>query len=323
MSPKYVVYGSFVAVLAIAATALSKTGGVLPGGTGSNTSQTRISTNSCGGCHGGAAPKGTVVTVTPTARVLQANQTVSVTVAASNAAVATGEGGFAADISAGTLIAKGNTQARADNLAIAHSDKSTRSWTFDFKAPTQTGLVEFYTVGMTSNGAKGADSGDEYAFHGFAPSNTFSTPVRFYVNAAGAVSTGAGCDDGYGNFSVLGAPLAPTVGNTNFRLEAFGLPPSAVYMLRLSRGGGVVGVDMAKFGAPGCVLWTDTEVELKGITTAGIASRSEGSVVFPAAIPNDNVFHGQVFSVQVLAVDSMPKRPLPVIVTNGLELTVP
>ena len=93
-------------------------------------------------------------------------------------------------------------------------------------------------------------------------------------------------------------------------------------LIMLSVGGNVSGFDMAPLGAPGCILRTTIQIEAIVATSAGNASRAEGSLAVPLPIPNDNNLKGFVFSVQFGAIDSNSLRPFPLTVTNGLEITI-
>jgi hypothetical protein len=314
-----------VAFLFLGTDAMSKSDGILP--TPAQT-LTRLSSNSCGGnspsmaCHR-ISPFLTTVAVDVVARVLDLNGNTSVTVTGTNTGVAGVRGGFCADVTRGALVPGINTRTDPQGTAITHqrSFGTGRSWTFGYQA-TQAGLAELFTVVNAVNGDGRADGGDEWAFHSARLIATQSTPVRLFVNAAGVTSTGDGCADGYGNHPVFGAATSPSVGNSAFTLEAHGLPGAAQFLLMMSVGGGVTGFDMAPLGAPGCVLRTNLQISVSGLTGPGDSLRGEGSVVLPVPIPNDPKLKGLVLSLQLGALDSNPKRSFPMIVTNGLELKV-
>lgn len=300
----------------------SKDDGYMPSGTGSSTSMTRVGGKSCGRCHGGTASiTGMTIRVQPSARVLNGGQTISIKVDAENPRVPSNTGGFAADISSGKLVASSTTRTRGDGLAITHRNDRYRSWTFNYKAPTTPGLVEFYYVGMASDGDGRGDPGDKYGFFGADPSSLISTPVRFYVNAPFVTSVGESCTDGYGNHSVLGSPTTPRVGGP-LRLEAYGLPPMSRALLMLGIGKATPGFDMAPMGAAGCVLRTTLALQLVLQTTGGRAAFAEGRLILPGALPNDPNLKGATLSVQVGAIDNNSKRAFPMLVTNTIELKV-
>ena len=169
----------------------------------------------------------------------------------------------------------------------------------------------------------GKNSGDQWAFHGARPTDTTSTPVRFFVNAPGIAPIGHGCADGYGNVGVYGASQTPRVGNSNFRFEAVGLPPSARLMFMIGLLQNMPSVDLAPMGAGGCFLHTDIVISTMLGTTAGDAARAEGRFVLPAPIPNNPGLKGFFFRSQLAVVDSGPgARSLPVVFTNGLGVTI-
>ncbi|MCA8956391.1 MAG: hypothetical protein KDC87_09965 [Planctomycetes bacterium] len=296
---------------------MTRSSGILPS---SSLPLTRNASASCGSCHSGT-PGGPTVQVQLGLRVLSGSQTTAITVSATGGAAGT-RGGLAADVTAGQLIAGANTRTSTAGNALTHSDDRSRTWTFNYQAPAQTGPVEFYTVVNAVNG-DGRTNGDTWAFHGSNPTNPVSTPVRMYVNAPGVVPIGSGCADGYGNVAVYGAPQPPTLGNPNFSLEAIGLPPSARVMLIIGLQKNMPSFDMGVMGAPGCFLHTDLAASVYGISTPGDASRAEGRFVIPVAIPSNPVLKGFFFRTQVGAVDASPgARALPVVFTNGLGVTL-
>lgn len=298
-------------------TASSKKNGILP-------SQflplTRSASASCGTCHNPfiGGPK---VSVTLGTRLFTPAQNSSITVSASGGVAGTG-GGFACDVTAGSLGAGTNSRVSVSGNAITHVNPNSRSWTFGYKAPSKPGPVELYAVVNTVNG-NDKPTGDQHAFFGFNSSSTVSTPVRMYVNAPGVVAIGKGCADGYGNVGVYGAPETPSVGNTRFRLEAIGLPPAARVMFILGMQKNFASLDLGFMGAPGCFLHSDLLMQLFGASTAGNAERSEGRFSLSLPIPSMASLKGVFFRTQVGAVDSSKNaRSLPVVFTNGLGITI-
>jgi hypothetical protein len=290
-------------------------------------SLTRVASSSCGGnpgvsvCHR-KTPFLTKVAVSMNDLILAKNGSTTVTVTATNPGVPTVRGGFCADLTLGALVAGTDTQINTGGTAITHKLFTTRFWTFGIKAGTKTGLGEFYVVGNCVNGNGRADGADEWGFHSSKILATDSTPVRMYTNADGVTSTGPGCDDGHGNQSVFGCPNPPTVGNSNFRFEGFGLPPSSLFFFMLSVGGPTPKIDMTALGAPGCFLRTSLQIEALGPTSGGDAVRGEGKVILPGPIPNDPNLRGLVIYAQLGALDKNPKRTFPWIVTNGLKIVI-
>ena len=312
-------------VLLFDARVVSKSNGILPT---RSLPLTRDAASSCGGngstggCHR-ITPFLTEVSVAVGQRVLNVNGTTSIDVKATNPGVSGNRGGFCADTTKGVLVPGTNTRISSGGDAITHRNSfgTGRSWTFNYKG-TAAGLAELFVVANAVNGNGRADGGDDWAFHSSKLLASKPTPVRLFVNATGVKTTGPGCDDGHGNFSVLGAATSPTTGNSNFTLEAHGLPTSAQFMLMLSIGGGVVPFDMGVMGAPDCFLRTTMQLTVNGTTGPGDALRGEGKVVLPLPIPNDPNLKGLVLSLQLGALDSKPKRNFPMVVTNGIEMTI-
>lgn len=283
-------------------------------------SLTRVATKSCDQCHLGT-PSAVAVTVKPAARSILVNQSTAITISGTSSTLTT-TGGFAADVTKGTLIGGATSKTTAAGDAITHRNRLNRSWAFNWKAPATGGLAELYTAVNNTNGNANT-TGDTWAFHGSKPTNTISTPVRLYANAAAGIKpTGESCPDGFGNYSVLGAPVVPTVGNSAFKVEAFGMAPSAQLLIMISIGGNVPGFDMKTLGAPGCVLRTAIQLQAVAGTGPGDASRAEGALTLPVPIPNDSTLKGLTFAMQFGFIDKNSNRAFPFTVTNGLEITI-
>lgn len=296
--------------------AKSRSTGILPS---TGLSLTRNAAATCGNCHSGTIG-GPQVSLVPASRALTPGQTVSVRLGATGGAPGS-RGGFAADASRGQWIAGVGTRTSASGAAITHSSPATRTWQLSYRASTTPGPVELYTVVNTVNG-DGKTRGDQWAFHGATSTAAVSTPVRLYVNAPGVVPIGSGCADGYGNVAVYGAPEAPTLGNSRFRLEAIGLPPNARTMFILGLQRTMPSIDMTMMGAPGCFLHSDIRVSVFLTSTGGDASRAEGRLTMPVPIPNSAALKGFFFRTQIGAIDARSARGFPVVFTNGLGITI-
>ncbi len=83
-------------------------------------------------------------------------------------------GGFGLTSSGGTFTA--GTGDKVSNGELVHSDKTRRSWSFKWTAPTTPGTYNFYAVGMTSNGS--SDNNDSWNWYGNAPSTAFPVKVE-------------------------------------------------------------------------------------------------------------------------------------------------
>lgn len=316
------VYAGIAAGLCILAAAPSKQTGILPGdviqsfNVGSLTRQANVS---CGQCHQ-SPPQAVAVSVKPAQRVLPAGTTTNIALSGTSSQAGT-LGGFCADVTAGTLVAGAGTRTNAAGTAATHTSQASRAWSLTWRAPTQPGLVELYTVHNHVNGNRQADPGDLWAFHGASPTANTSTPVRLYANASGNVAIGDSCPDGFGNYSVLGSPEVPSVGNTNYKLEVFGAAPSAPMLLMVGTGA-PLNLDMGFMGAPGCVLQTNMLLQAVVQTGPGNAARAEGSFTLPVPIPNQQALRGSKLLIQFGFVDANSQRSFSFTTTNGLELTV-
>ncbi len=285
---------------------------------------------SCGYCHA-PFPGGPSVFVVPTLRVLSSGQKISITVTSTGGApkhptLGLG-GGFVADVSAGTFAAGSTSQVTSSGTWITHTNpfNAQRYWNFGYTAPTTPGRVDLWTVVNTVDG-NNQNTNDQWAWHGNSPLNTFSTPVRLYVNAKAVQAVGTGCADGNGNVGVLGAPLTPTVGQA-FRLEGFGLPPGQKCLLVFGVQQTFTPVSAASLGAPRCFLNTDfSPLQLPFATTGSNTSQNRamanGTFTLAAPIPNSSSLKGLFLRAQLLVVDPDSGNPLPVVFTNGLAMTV-
>ncbi|MCA8955420.1 MAG: hypothetical protein KDC87_05065 [Planctomycetes bacterium] len=332
---KALLFGASVPlVLFLGTDATSISSGIFPNSTVTVNAQnyavgalTRHSSNSCGGsasvtvCHS-ASPFLTKVAVAVGLRVLPVQGTTAINITGTNAGVSGTRGGFCADVTGGMLVPGTNTQTNASGNAITHQNAfaTGRSWTFTFNAGATPGLVELYTVVNCVDGDGRAGGADQWAFNSSKVLADDCTPVRLFVNAPGVTATGDGCADGYGNYSVLGSATTPNIGNSQFAVEAHGLPPQSAALVMLSLGANPPPFDMAPLGAPGCVLRTAMQFQLGAITGPGDAVRSEGKMTLPIPIPNDSTLRGLVIAMQVGAIDLKPIRAFPMVVTNGIEI---
>lgn len=285
---------------------------------------------SCGSCHT-PFPGGPSVFLVPTARLLSLGQKISITVSATGGApkhqtLGLG-GGFVADVSAGTFAAGTTSQVARSGTWITHTSpfNAQRKWTFGYTAPTTPGKVDLWTVVNTVDG-NGQNTNDQWAWHGNSSFNSFSTPIRLYVNAKGVQAVGTGCPDGNGNVGVFGAPLTPTIGQI-FRLEGFGLPPAQKCLVVFGFQQAFTPVSAASFGAYGCFLNTDfSPLQLplvtSGTNTGQNRAQANGTFTLAAPIPNSNSLKGLFLRAQLLVADQDSRNPFPVVFTNGLAMTV-
>lgn len=281
----------------------------------------------CGACHRSSPGADTGfptirLNVAPSARVLAANQAITMNVTANGGQTASSRGGFAMDASAGTFSAGANTQLVPPGGAITHSNSTSRSWSFGYSAPNSPGLVEVNAVCNTVNGDSSAGDEDMWAFHGADDQATQVTPVRLYVNAPGVVALGTACAGAYGNVPVFGSSTVPSVGNANFALELFGASPATTAGMLLGVTSYPSGLDLSVIGVTGCSLFVDPLVTLFGATGPGDAQRGEGAATFPLPIPAQTELVGSVLHVQSFVLDLQSGRATPLTFSNGLSITL-
>lgn len=285
---------------------------------------------SCNACHSSSQPQtgrtnGPTTRLTAVTRALSAGQQTSVT-ASVVGGLATTTGGFICEASAGAFTAGSNSHILTNSASITHIDRNSRSWTYTYTAPATVGLVTVTAAGMSSNGS--GSSGDEFSFSGYDANATTATPMRLFVLPQYVVNQGTACPDGYGNYSVLGASSAPTVGNSGFGFALHGANPNSLAVLIAGfNPGGFSYIDLGVFyGLTGCRAYVaNTAFTLVSFTGAGIAARGEGSATFPMAIANAPALHGVSLDVQAAYVDqsatTMLGRSMDFSFSNGLRVT--
>lgn len=282
-------------------------------------------------CHGAAVGVpgggGITITVAPTARSLTLGQAISVNTKVTGGAVSTTAqiAGFNSTVTRGRFTAGAGTQVGFAGTDITHTDPLNRTWTYGYTASTTlTGLVNMFVVCNTANGDNLADPGDIWAFHGYDATSTTSTPVRLYVNAARVRPFGSACVGSYGQYPVLGAPQAPNLGSSTFSFELVGAPPSAPITLILAANTAWTPLDLSIINVPGCFLHVDPSlVQISSATSAGgNAQRAEGTASLPLPIPSDPALAGLKLQSQIAIIDFANGRPLPLTMTNALEITL-
>jgi len=318
---------AFVALVA-ATTLCSNGGGVQPGLNGVPMNAT-VALPSCGQCHAGAAPSAArpnppVVSTQASHHALQPGEAIGLTTSISGG-VAGGNGGFLSEATVGVFVATtGDTVLMTSSASISHANNASRSWSYSYTAPSTTGPVDITTIGMASNGV--GTAGDQISFGGFDGNALQPTPQRFTVLPAGVSNLGVACPDGYGNYSVLGANSAPTLGNASFAFELRGASPQ---QWAIVWGGlnpvGFTPVDLAVAGLTGCTSYLANVIpSWSVVTTPGSAERAEGEGSFAVPIPNMAALQGQTFQVQAGFLDPSVAtiRAMPITFSNGLEVTI-
>ncbi|MFO1076332.1 MAG: choice-of-anchor V domain-containing protein [Planctomycetota bacterium] len=285
---------------------------------------------SCSACHSASAPQagrtnGPTTTIAVTSRVLTAGQQTSVTTSLAGG-LATTQGGFICEASAGTFTAGSTSHIISNPASITHTNKNNRSWTYTYTAPNTPGLVTLTAAGISVNGS--GSGGDEFSFSGYDINATTATPTRLFVLPTGHAAQGTACPDGYGNYSVLGANGVPTLGNASYAFQLHGATPGSVAILFAGMNpAGFTFLDLgALYGITGCRAYVASPMfTFVGFTSAGQAQRGEGSATFPMAVGTSAALHGLSLDVQVGYVDptavSLLGRSMQFSFSNGLRMT--
>jgi hypothetical protein len=142
------------------------------------------------------------------------------------------------------------------------------------------------------------------------------------LDTVGTQSYGPSCPSSSQQLGALFNNEAPVLGNTNFRLEASGLPSSAPALWLIGVIPSFPNVPVP--GAPGCSLNTDIALIFPAATGGGPvqSTAAAGHSYFPLSIPNQLSLRGLFFAVQVAAVDTGATSSLPLVFTNGLRTTI-
>ena len=276
----------------------------------------------CGQCHR-STPGGNRlnVDVALTARSLVPGQSISVTTSATGGRPhILNWGGFSSDVEAGTFSAGTGARVGSAGLAITHTaafSSTTRSWTYGYTAPATPGPVNMYANVNTVDGDGNATAADLWAFHGGDGLEQIPTPVRLYVNATNVLPVGNSCIGSWENYPVLGAQQQPLAGNANFALELAGAAPSAPLVVLI--GTPLPPLDLTPIGVNGCTLLVNSIASVVLSTTPGIVKFAEGTATVPMPIPAGAF---GTLRVQAAFVDLASGRPLPLTVTNALDLVI-
>lgn len=324
--------GAFAALISVSTLTSSSSG--VQSSLGSFPANCASALPSCSLCHTGSSPttSGPQVRITTASnrRALSPGNTLSVSTTITGGVVGT-TGGFVCETTAGTFTGDGTTTQVISNPAgITHVNNSLRSWTYTYTAPSTVGLVQLTSVGNSTNGS--ATSGDQFAFSGFDRAASSATPVRLFVLPNSVTNFGNACADGFGNFPVLGANGTPSVGNTSFAFQMYGLQPGVIGLFWVGiNNPGFTGLNMNALGVTGCTSLAQNLIASLSLVTTGTASsvsqqqRSEGTATVPLSIPNNAALRGLVFDVQGGQLDPTVTaiRTLPLTLTNGLHVVIP
>jgi hypothetical protein len=276
---------------------------------------------SCGNCHALTPGMGGVDTdVTLSARSLTPGQSISVTTTVTGGQTASPNGGFSSDVASGTFSTGPNTRLGLAGRGITHSDATAgvRTWTYGYTAPTAPGPLEMFVTANTVNGDIFPGPQDWWAFHGGDGTEQTPTPVRLFVNATRVTPVGDSCVGSWENHPVLGIQQPPDAGNANFAIELIGAAPLSPLVLLI--GTPLPPIDLSFLGITGgCFLHVNSLATVVVGTGAGNAKFAEGTARIPLPLPN-----GLRASVRVQAafLDAGNGRPLPMTVTNALDVAI-
>ncbi len=173
------------------------------------------------------------------------------------------------------------------------------------------------------NGGTTLPTANGSPFTTLAPS---ALKFRLYCTAlddANVAVLGSGCAAASGNYGSTFTNWTPNLGNSNFTLEGSGFPSGAAAILVVGVTPGFPSLPIPGAGA-GCNLESDILFYLEGTTGIGNvrATTALGHVKFAIPIPNDPGLLGLIVTAQLAAVDLASPNPLPVVVGNGLSLTL-
>ncbi len=316
-----------VPTLLIAGQVISYGRGTFPGTTGvlgpvpANAARKIMS---CGQCHQGLpGQNGLHVTMDLSSHSLNPGQTVKLSVAATGGiANPQNLGGFLAEATAGSFIATQHAQIDPSGAFATHvspASNSARSWNLGYAAPAQPGLVDLYSVVNTVDG-NGLAFGDTFAFRGADAAAFEGTPVRLFVNAKGVRPFGASCVGSFENTPVLGVKEAPVVGNQNFAVELVGAAENSSAFFLIGRPLPTP-LPLGLIGVTGCSAYLDVWLDIPKTTSGGRAKMGEGNATM--ALPlGAGMAPGARFSVQAVILDPQNGRPLPLTLTNAVEITI-
>lgn len=165
-----------------------------------------------------------------------------------------------------------------------------------------------------------------------------SRPAKFRIFCGDTIDTpdvrriGFSCATSLDEQPTAWSNELPTVGNADFAIQGDHLPPSATAWL-------VVGFDplfipvflQPTIGGPsGCALYTSSEAvfsSTSGVAPIGSPPASArpspfGHVRYPLPIPNDPTLASTFVTVQIMALDVDASAVIPIVGSNGLQITL-
>ena len=142
------------------------------------------------------------------------------------------------------------------------------------------------------------------------------------LDEQGVVSSAAGCPGSSGRTPSVFANSAPNVPNFQFAIEGTGFDAGALVLHAIGTVANYPTVPIP--GAPGCSLRTNLDVVVSGTAGTGDVQSptASGHVRFAFPIPNVAALSGYYFTSQLASLDLNIGTPLPIVTTNGLQVTL-
>jgi hypothetical protein len=143
------------------------------------------------------------------------------------------------------------------------------------------------------------------------------------LDDAGVVSSGPGCAGSTGATPAVFANLTPNVPNFQFAIEGTGFGSGALVLHAVGTVPNYPTVPIP--GAPGCSLLTSLDAVVAGAAGTGDVQSptASGHVRFAFPIPNVPALSGAYLSSQLASLDVGLSTALPLVTTNGLQITLP
>jgi hypothetical protein len=146
------------------------------------------------------------------------------------------------------------------------------------------------------------------------------------LDAAYVQAVGLGCMATTGRIPSAFTNNAPTIGNADFQFEASGFFPGTIGIAVLGINPSWVGVPLT-IAQPGCVVYADPQVLLTvpvgtGNEQALQSTGCAGHCWIDMPIPSNPALAGIVIDAQLGAIDVASTAPLPLVLTNGVRVTL-
>ncbi|MBK9383282.1 MAG: hypothetical protein IPN34_00445 [Planctomycetes bacterium] len=149
--------------------------------------------------------------------------------------------------------------------------------------------------------------------------------MRLYcdlLSAPGVIPRGEACSGSTSQLGHIFVNLPPRVGSATFGVEGYGFPLGAPALLLLGANPSFASISLGAL-APGCFVHVDAVMEVAGVVTSGPlrALTPPGNVWFGVPIPAELPLVGTAVNTQVLVFDAASSNPLPIQLSNALDIT--